>query len=247
MSIAGYGQSSPATWLNSQGFSNAVIGNYWSSTVYVNVTWTVYAWIGGTDGSFGGSNGTSILRVWPVRSGSSGGTIALPRTGQLTCYDASGTAIACIGTGQDGDLQKGVAWPSPRFTANADTTVTDNLSGLVWTPDANTPGPVACGPAVVKTWQGALDYVACLNTNSYLGHADWRLPNIIELESLVDPDKSNTATWLNGQGFSNVQALYYWSSTAVASNTTLRWIVDMQFGGVYGYPKTDSYSVWPVR
>ncbi|MCW9078616.1 MAG: hypothetical protein OQK74_05525, partial [Gammaproteobacteria bacterium] len=30
--------------------------------------------------------------------------------------------------GDDGDLEKGVAWPSPRFTDNLDGTVTDNLT-----------------------------------------------------------------------------------------------------------------------
>jgi len=47
------------------------------------------------------------------------GTIDLPKTGQITCYDTEGTIISCEGTGQDGDLQMGIAWPEPRFT-NAD-------------------------------------------------------------------------------------------------------------------------------
>jgi mRNA interferase MazF len=60
-----------------------------------------------------------------------------PKTGQTICYDASGAVISCTNTGQDGALQKGVAWPSPRFTTNADTSVTDNLTGLVWAPNGN--------------------------------------------------------------------------------------------------------------
>ena len=55
--------------------------------------------------------------MWPVRSGQSGSLgssiISLPRTGQTTCYDTSGTPIACAGTGQDGELQMGAAWPNP--------------------------------------------------------------------------------------------------------------------------------------
>ena len=65
------------------------------------------------------------------------GTINLPQTGQTQCYDTSGNAINCPGTGQDGEIQAGVAWPEPRFTTNADTTVKDNLTGLVWGPDGN--------------------------------------------------------------------------------------------------------------
>ena len=37
------------------------------------------------------------------------------KTGQTTCYDESGET-SCSGTGQDGDLQKGVTWPNPRFS-----------------------------------------------------------------------------------------------------------------------------------
>ena len=32
----------------------------------------------------------------------------LLRTGQSTCYDAAGGVISCLGTGQDGELQKGL-------------------------------------------------------------------------------------------------------------------------------------------
>ena len=32
------------------------------------------------------------------------------KTGQTTCYDVAGTVIDCAGTGQDGELQPGVAW-----------------------------------------------------------------------------------------------------------------------------------------
>lgn len=47
-----------------------------------------------------------------------------------------GTEIPWAGTGQDVELQHGVTWPNPRFTYNGDDTVTDNLTGLMWTKDA---------------------------------------------------------------------------------------------------------------
>jgi len=117
------------------------------------------------------------------------GTVSLPQTGQTTCSAESGRVISCTGTGQDGDTLAGVAWPSPRFTNNGDGTMTDNLTGLVWTQDANL-------PAASKTWQQALDYVAGMNAGTYpnLGHTDWRLPNVNELESLVNSQQSNLAT-----------------------------------------------------
>ena len=53
-------------------------------------------------------------------------------TGQTGCWDAGGTPRDCTGTGEDGEHQAGVEWPTPRFTDNGDGTVTDNLTGLDW-------------------------------------------------------------------------------------------------------------------
>ncbi len=38
--------------------------------------------------------------------------------------------------GDDGDLQTGVVLPEPRFTDNGNGTITDNLTGFLWTKDA---------------------------------------------------------------------------------------------------------------
>ena len=51
----------------------------------------------------------------------------VPKTGQTTSY----------GAGDDGALQKGVAWPTHRFIDNLNGTVTDKLTGLVWMKNAN--------------------------------------------------------------------------------------------------------------
>ena len=120
----------------------------------------------------------------------------------------SAPTIPCIGTGQDGEIQTGVAWPNPRFTDKGDQTVLDNLTWLIWAKDGNvmkTRDPdfdtdSTAGDGMV-TWQHALDYIKKLNQESYLGHNDWRLPNVIELESLVHAGQSNAASWLNFAGF----------------------------------------------
>jgi len=160
----------------------------------------------------------------------------LPETGQTICYDAAGAVIACANTGQDGDLKKGVAWPSPRFTVDGTgLCVTDNLTGLMWvkTPDST-----------ARTWANALTYA---NGLSLCGYDDWRLPNVNELESLINAEQANTAAWLNTQGFSNVQAGDYWSLSTYANYPTYAWGVCMWDGYVYGDDKTFSYYVWPVR
>lgn len=60
------------------------------------------------------------------------GRISLPKTGQTTCYNENGTLINCTGTGQDGDIQAGVEWPSSRFYLNSAYVFTDKLTGLMW-------------------------------------------------------------------------------------------------------------------
>lgn len=188
-----------------------------------------------------------LMMIWPPLSFA--GTVNLPRTGQTTPYE----------TGDDGDLQKGVAWPSPRFTANVDNngdgdctdpretcdgTVTDNLTGLVWLKNAN------CGGA--NNWNDALAYCntlangSCgLTDGSVAG--DWHLPNIAELESLINAEESSPATWLNNQGFSSVQSPNYWSATTIASFTDYAWSVDMYYGYRNVGNKFSYYYVWPVR
>ena len=92
------------------------------------------------------------------------GTISLPDTGQITSY----------ATGDDGELQEGVNWHSPRFTDNSDGTITESLTGLMW---------VRVFATIERSWQGALDYC---NNLTLAGYTDWRLPNIDELESLLN-------------------------------------------------------------
>lgn len=58
----------------------------------------------------------------PVRTDA--GTVELPRTGQTRCWDPSLSEIPCPGTGQDGDVLAGVAWPEPRFLDHGDGTTT---------------------------------------------------------------------------------------------------------------------------
>jgi hypothetical protein len=191
------------------------------------------------------------------------GTVQLPATGQTTCFDAAGGVITCDGTtGQDGDIQAGVAWQAgTRFIVNANV-VTDNLTGLMWTKDANAPDPVGPAPAVQVcppsradlTWQEALTYIACLNSHSYLGFGDWRLPNQNELESLVNAGSADSSVILNGSGFTNVQNSQYWSSTSDASAPVFAWDVDFIAGDFpLSFDKDQlvaaggGRAVWPVR
>ena len=187
------------------------------------------------------------------------------KTGQTDCYKSASPWETCTcGTadcpsGQDGDLEKGVAWPSPRFTDNGDGTVTDKLTGLVWMDDASCD---SFGTLGKNTWSGALSECntlasgSCGLTDGSIA-GDWRLPNSKELQSLAylevyDPALSNTAgtgRWSEGDPFTGVQSASYWSSTTRfrSSDRDSAWRVSLD-DGVFSYnPKTFNRYVWCVR
>jgi hypothetical protein len=167
-------------------------------------------------------------------------------------------------THDDVDLEKGVAWPTPRFTDNNNGTVTDNLTGLIWLKNAN------CAGATVN-WNTAIDYAAalydectsCFGTGGDCGlsdgssEGDWRLPNRNEFLSLTDlaydnPALSNaagTGKWSEGDPFNGVdlQSTNYWSSSTYASNPGIAWYMAFRHGLVYYSSKSFAYYVWCVR
>lgn len=160
----------------------------------------------------------------------------IPQTGQITIYAA----------GDDGAIQDGVAWSNSRYMNNANGTVSDQLTGLMWSGSANAPGPAACGPNAGKSWLDALAYAACLNTGNYLGYADWRVPTIRELGSLIDISRFSPALTVN-HPFSSVQRGAYWSSTTTAAGNTSAWGINMDSGELISLPKAGNGYAWPVR
>ncbi len=177
--------------------------------------------------------------------------VQLPKTGQTQCYDLDGSVIDCEGTGQDGESQKGVSWPDPRFTNHNDGTMTDNLTGLMWTRNAGTPAIGGC-KAGGRDWEEAFVYVKCANQANYAGYSDWRTPNVNELRSLANVGYNEQpadylSDWLTSQGFINVQLESYWASTQYVGDAVSAWCVYLWNGYTnYNYKIMD-YYVWLVR
>ena len=161
----------------------------------------------------------------------------VPKTGQTTSY----------ATGDDGDLEKGVSWPSPRFTGNGTGVITDTLTGLMWMENADAGNDCQGVDTGTETWASALaSAAACNDAGGYAGYTDWRLPNVRELFSLIDFSQYNPAL-PSGHPFDNVQSYYYWASTTLAGSTTYAWYVYLGNGRVYYDFKTYTCYVWPVR
>jgi photosystem II stability/assembly factor-like uncharacterized protein len=187
--------------------------------------------------------------VLPVRNSETTGSVNLPVSGQRLSFLP----------GDDGSLKTGIDWPSPRLIDNKDSTVTDRLTGLMWVRNANL--MASRDPEFDPTygdgqvpWDLALDYVAKLNTESYLGYTDWRLPNRNELLSLIDFGASRPALPGNHPFINTFTGYGYWSSSTLARDENEAWPIafeDGMMGGCHAnfYSKNEGYGyfVWPVR
>jgi len=183
----------------------------------------------------------------------------VPKTGQTTSY----------GTGDDGALKIGVAWPNPRFSVvgapgTAETNqIRDNLTGLIWARHANIASGTVWSVNGTCTWATANNVITNstgpVNGANYGGTNDWRFSNARELFSLIDwkysnpalSDGTGTNQWTEARGpFTDVKNAYWTSTTYVPNPGNEGWYVSLNISGgvLYRADKTTaSYYVWPVR
>lgn len=152
----------------------------------------------------------------------------VPKTGQTTNWLE----------GDDGDLQIGVPWPDPRFTDKFDGTVIDNLTGLMWTKSA--------GVYVGRTTLS--DALTSCSSCDEGGYTDWRLPNVRELQSLIDYGQVQYDKPILPAGhpftgpFAPGDWWFYWSSTA--HGVTSAFCISFENGSMLSL---SGCNVWCVR
>ena len=198
--------------------------------------------------TFTNSTGSVTAQVWNV-GGSvstnffSGGKGGVAKTGMTNVWMA----------GDDGCYKAGTAWPNPRFTVGASgaatNTVTDNLTGLMWGRDFNVGGAAA-------NFSNAVNAVSALNSASYGGYNDWRLPNAREVFSLYSwayekpciPNTAGTGQHTAGNPFFNMQtASFYWAATGRFGNMTTAYYCNFNYPYVLPTTRTTTARVCAVR
>jgi len=118
------------------------------------------------------------------------------------------------------------------FLVNGDGTVTDTSTGLMWQQET----------AGSMSWEAAVNYCESL---ILAGHDDWRLPNINELQSIVDYSAYDPAVDTNA--FSDTRSSYYWSSTIDEHYPDDAWRLNFGLGKVYSDDTLRPYYVRAVR
>ena len=186
---------------------------------------------------------TEISVVYTQKTG------RLPDTGQTKCYNNT-EEITCPQPGEDFYGQDGNYLINPpsytKLDANGNdlpdsatewVMVRDNVTGLIW--EVKTDDGSIHDKDNTYTWQDAQDtFITQVNTSSFGGHSDWRLPTIKELASIlnllgthptIDSDFfPNTLT-------SNTPTPYYWSSSTHAENTDDAWYFYFHYSDVNRY------------
>ncbi len=157
--------------------------------------------------------------AWNVNF-SSGGDLWHPKSGAYY--------IRCVRSDNQDEYKK--------FTRDdTNEVVIDNINRLMWQDDA-------VAKTMSKNWQEAIEY--CENL-TLAGYSDWRLPNINELESIVDYDRYNPSI---EQTFQNVTNQRYWSSTTPDTGTSYAWTIHFYYGHDLWNPKlSDTDHVRCVR
>ena len=129
--------------------------------------------------------------------------------------------------------------PDTQFSDNNDGTVTDNKTKLMWARcdygvDWSSSPSSSCienADDNEKTWDEAFAIVNTANANNFGMHSDWRLPNIKELQSLVE--RSCYLPAINDTVFSVVDSnlsVRYWTSTPSITTDDSAWTVDFSNG-----------------
>jgi uncharacterized protein DUF1566 len=158
-------------------------------------------------------------------------------TGQTTAYkaDKNDGIVGPVDIPDDGTLQRGKAL---RYKVRKDGTVEDKNTGLVWEVKCTGAGcPVLHDVGNTYPWSGNgsedtiwdwLDQINAEGGKGYAGHADWRIPNVRELQSISDYGMVSPAAI--DPIFGPTTASDYWSSSTDASDPSCAWVVPFADG-----------------
>ena len=162
-------------------------------------------------------------------------------------------ALAAIGWGGAPGISQAVQCqnnlppsnPNAVYQDHGNGTVTDTRTGLMWQQcsEGQSWSPGTCsGSASGFTWSQAL---ARAEAATFAGHADWRVPNVKELSSLVEECRINPA--INHALFPNTPSSYFWSASPNADTSSFAWGVYFLHGYAYYNPRSNDGHVRLVR
>lgn len=128
------------------------------------------------------------------------------------------------------------AAPHGQYDILNDGTVKDRKTGLIWQQKAAT---------VQHTWSSAKDYCAQLSLGGV--SSGWRLPEVLELASLVDRAAASPSPTIDSTAFPSATAGRFWTATASAGYAGKYWFLDFASGILNSDSDEQPYWVRCVR
>jgi len=135
--------------------------------------------------------------------------------------------------------------PAIAYSDNGDGSVTDPTTALTWmrcSMGQTWNGSTCTGAASAYTWSQA---VAMTGTVSFAGNGYWRLPDIRELQTIVDWSRSEPP--IDPTAFPNTPVSSFWSASAYAGDSGSAWVDGFDVGYATGVSKSSAYPVRLVR
>ena len=133
--------------------------------------------------------------------------------------------------------------PTRDFIDNNDGTVTHKTTGLMWMRCAM--GQTWTGSTCTGTYQEYTYDQAMSLTSRFARFSDWRLPNIAELQTIVE--RENRSPAINTTVFLNPPSNAFWSSSPYVGSTSSAWGVYFNVGNVDSSGRSGSLPVRLVR
>lgn len=192
-------------------------------------------------------------------------TSGVPASGQRVPYAAHRRNSSLVPVADDGSLRVGLPM---RFIDNADGTITDTATGLQWEKKCDGCGGLHdvrrqsrwSSPHDETVW----DWLAAINAEGgrgFAGYDDWRVPNLKELQSIVDYDRFNPSVGtafdgaacglgcrdLRDPACSCTENSEYWTATTSRADANFAWYVGFNLGLLGDLEKSDDLPMRAVR
>jgi len=138
--------------------------------------------------------------------------------------------------------------PDTQYVVHGDGTITDTTTALMWKQCVEGLSDPNCSSGIteLQTWQDALQTANSTNDNGgFAGYADWRIPNIAELVSLVE--EQCTGPSINDSVFPNTANKFIWTSSPDYNLDEGSWSVDFNIGTTATLVRDNAFQVRLVR